>query len=83
MGGAFLSAPITTKKTNKYQHGKIRVVTCEMQGINGILLQGGESIWRMHSSSIESAKRSSCLQFSMGMGEWRFRNFVQKTSPKS
>jgi len=33
MGGAFLSQPVTTKKTNKYQHAKIRVVTCEMQGI--------------------------------------------------
>jgi hypothetical protein len=32
MGGAFLSTPITTKKTIKYQHGKLRVVTCEMQG---------------------------------------------------
>ena len=32
MGGAFLSQPVTTKKTCKYQHGKIRVVTCEMQG---------------------------------------------------
>jgi hypothetical protein len=32
MGGAFLSKPITEKKINKYQHGKIRVVTCEMQG---------------------------------------------------
>jgi len=32
MGGAFLSQPITTKVTNKYQHNKIRVVTCEMQG---------------------------------------------------
>lgn len=32
MGGAFLSAPVTTKKTHKYQHGKLRVVTCEMQG---------------------------------------------------
>jgi hypothetical protein len=33
MGGVFLSQPITTKKTNKYQHAKIRVITCEMQGI--------------------------------------------------
>jgi hypothetical protein len=32
MGGAFLSQPVTTKKTHKYQHGKLRVVTCEMQG---------------------------------------------------
>ena len=32
MGGAFLSQPITEKKTTKYQHGKLRVVCCEMQG---------------------------------------------------
>lgn len=33
MGGAFLSKPVTTKTTIKYQHSKIRVITCEMQGI--------------------------------------------------
>jgi hypothetical protein len=32
MGGAFLSQPITKKRINKYQHGKIRVISCEMQG---------------------------------------------------
>lgn len=47
MGGAFLSQPVTTKKTHKYQHGKLRVVTCEMQG-NCSQTQVGESIWRMH-----------------------------------
>lgn len=46
MGGAFLSQPVTTKKTNKYQHGKIRVVTCEMQGMNTIIQAGGNT-WRM------------------------------------
>jgi len=28
MGGAYLSQPITIKKTTKYQHGKLRVVVC-------------------------------------------------------
>lgn len=32
MGGAFLSQPITTKKTSKYQHRKLRVICSEMQG---------------------------------------------------
>jgi hypothetical protein len=36
MGGAFLSQPVTTKKTSKYQHGKIRVISCEMQGTDYI-----------------------------------------------
>ena len=43
MGGAFLSQPNTSKKTHKYQHGKIRVVTCEMQGNTSSYLG-----WRKH-----------------------------------
>lgn len=33
MGGAFLSQPVVTKKTSKYQHRKVRVICCEMQGM--------------------------------------------------
>lgn len=60
MGGAFLSQPVTTKKVNKYQHGKLRVVTCEMQGRTA-KIQDGVNTWRMHWSSIASTRRYSSL----------------------
>ena len=68
MGGAFLSQPITEKKINKYQHGKIRVVTCEMQG-KCYLIQAGENIWKMHLSFSVSAKISISMQSLMDMEE--------------
>lgn len=80
MGGAFLSQPITTKKTNKYQHGKIRVVTCEMQG-KASSTQAGESIWRTPFSSTASTKRSSSSEFSTDTEAWKSRSSALSSSP--
>ena len=75
MGGAFLSQPITTKVTNKYQHNKIRVVTCEMQGIfNNIKV--GEKIWRMQWSFIELANKYFCSLYLMVMEECKLLNLA-------
>jgi hypothetical protein len=68
MGGAFLSQPITTKVTNKYQHNKIRVVTCEMQGIY-YFTKDGEKIWKMQWSFIELVNKYFCSLFSTVMEE--------------
>ena len=82
MGGAFLSQPVTSKRVSKYQHGKIRVITCEMQG-NRPPIQAGGSIWRTPFSSTGSVKISFCLQSSMGTAGSRFLNFVLKNCRKS
>lgn len=68
MGGSFLSQPITTKRTKKYQHGRVRVITCEMQGIF-LPTQAGANIWRMPFSFIESVKKSISSQSSMATEE--------------
>lgn len=81
MGGSFLSQPITTKRTKKYQHHKVRVITCEMQGIYS-LMQDGANIWKMLYSSIESIKISIYSQYSTVTEESKFLSSVPKNCHK-
>lgn len=81
MGGAFLSQPVTKKRINKYQHGKIRVITCEMQG-NSCLIKAGESTWKTHYSSTVSIRKPSSLRYSTDTEELRSRSSVPKNCHK-
>jgi hypothetical protein len=82
MGGSFLSQPITTKRTKKYQHRKIRVITCEMQGIF-LPTQAGANIWKTLFSFIELVKKSIYSLFLTAMAEWKFPSLVPEKYLKS
>lgn len=81
MGGAFLSQPVTKKRINKYQHGKIRVITCEMQG-NSCLIKAGESTWKTHFSSTASTRKPSSSLYSTDTEESRSRNSAPRNCHK-
>ena len=75
MGSAFLSQPNTTKKISKHQHGKLRVVTCEMQG-KKYCIKVGANTWKMLLSFIALVKTFSCLLSLMAMEGFRSLNIV-------
>jgi hypothetical protein len=81
MGGAFLSQPVTDKRVNKYQHGKIRVITCEMQGKVRVI-KVGVNTWRTLCYFTGSVKISSCLQSSTGTVAYRSLSFALRNCQK-